>query len=249
MAVRFFQGWSYLSISPNADEPERHTESLNLYSFWFTWVLVYAISLDERYRYFPRFFSVKLSVNLILCSFMWMICYDKFILVSPHSGFLVITQVAIDHSLLSLMQSSASHSDVLVPIPLFFWNRQLSQKIYTKLCGKLLHLKQFLKTQKINSPITLTNVALSSFMLIKKEIASDPSLAHTVLDTPLPLIVDASDSAVGAVLHHSVNDLTQPLELFSRQLILAEDRYSALLSSLPFSTSARGMWICYLHCS
>lgn len=74
------------------------------------------------------------------------------------------------------------------------------------MCGNLLPLTQFLKSQKkTNSPIILSSDDQSSFELIFK---------------------DALDFEVGTVLQHIVNDLIQPLTFFSRQLKPAERRYS-----------------------
>lgn len=58
-------------------------------------------------------------------------------------------------------------------------------------------------------------IFLSSFELLKKEASTVPSLAHPVPDSPLFLTVDASDSAF---LQHTVNNLTQAMAFFPRQL-------------------------------
>ena len=91
---------------------------------------------------------------------------------------------------------------------------------------KLLPLTALLKAQKKkNAQMILTDEALSSFELVK-ELSSISSLANPVPDAPLSLTVDASDSAIGAVLQQSVNGITQPLAFFSCQVNPAERRYS-----------------------
>ena len=96
-----------------------------------------------------------------------------------------------------------------------------------KCADKLLPLTVFLKAQKKkNAQIILTDEALSSFELVKKELSSISSLAHPVPDAPLSLTVDASDSDIGLVLHQVVKGITQPLAFFSCQLKSAERRCS-----------------------
>ncbi|XP_029646250.1 uncharacterized protein LOC115220280 [Octopus sinensis] len=79
---------------------------------------------------------------------------------------------------------------------------------------------------KKDARLTLSAEALSAFELVKKELASVPVLAHLAPDAPLTLSEDASDSAVGAVLQHTVDGETKPLAFFSCQLKPAERRYS-----------------------
>ena len=63
---------------------------------------------------------------------------------------------------------------------------------------KLLPLTVLLKAQKKKN--AQTEDALSSFELVKKELSSISSLAHSVPDAPLSLTMDPSDSAIGSVL-------------------------------------------------
>ena len=73
-------------------------------------------------------------------------------------------------------------------------------------------------TKEKNAQIVLTEDALSSFELVKKELSSISSLAHPVLDAPLSLTVDAFYSAIVSVLQQVVKGITQPLAFFSCQL-------------------------------
>ncbi|PAA46946.1 hypothetical protein BOX15_Mlig009783g10, partial [Macrostomum lignano] len=66
-----------------------------------------------------------------------------------------------------------------------------------------------------------------AFDKTKQALADATMLAHPRPDAPLALTVDASDTAVGAVLEQRVGPAWQPLAFFSRQLRPAEVKYSA----------------------
>ncbi|XP_029644577.1 uncharacterized protein LOC115218783 [Octopus sinensis] len=94
-------------------------------------------------------------------------------------------------------------------------------------CADKLPLTQMLKgNSKKDARLTLSAEALSAFELVKKELASVPILAHPAPNAPLTLSVDASESAIGAVLQHTVEGEVKPLAFFSCQLKPAERRYS-----------------------
>jgi hypothetical protein len=52
-------------------------------------------------------------------------------------------------------------------------------------------------------------------------------LAHTVPPATLAIIIDASTSAMGAVLHQRVNNTWQSLAFFSKKLRTAKQKHSA----------------------
>lgn len=70
--------------------------------------------------------------------------------------------------------------------------------------------------------------ATSAFHEIKSALSNAVSLAHLNSDprTPLILITDASQDAVGAVLQQVVDGQPQPLSFFSKRLQPAQTRYS-----------------------
>ena len=74
-------------------------------------------------------------------------------------------------------------------------------------------------------PQELSPDALQAFSKIKSPLADATLLAHPVHGAKLSLMVDASKTAVGAVLHHEVQDCRQPLA-FLKKLQLTESRYS-----------------------
>ncbi|BHF74080.1 hypothetical protein SprV_0401716400 [Sparganum proliferum] len=83
-------------------------------------------------------------------------------------------------------------------------------------------------------PIELSPAARSSFEAAKKALA-DATLLHHLSSDPhaqLILTTDASNSAVGAVLHQQVNNQLQPLAFFSQKLQPAQTRYSTFSREL-----------------
>ncbi|BHF80223.1 hypothetical protein SprV_0702334700 [Sparganum proliferum] len=72
----------------------------------------------------------------------------------------------------------------------------------------------------------LAPAALTSFEQVRTLLADATLLTHFHADTPISLMVDASNVAVGAVLQQSLPDSTVPLAFFSRKLSKAETRYS-----------------------
>lgn len=80
---------------------------------------------------------------------------------------------------------------------------------------------------KGKAPILWTPAMIKAFEASKKSVAEAALLAHPSLDAPLAVVVDASQSAVGAVLQQYVNDAWQPLAFFSRKLTPTQQQYSA----------------------
>ncbi|BHF85394.1 hypothetical protein SprV_1002855900 [Sparganum proliferum] len=83
-------------------------------------------------------------------------------------------------------------------------------------------------------PIELPPAAHSAFETAKKALA-DATLLHHLSSDPhaqLILTTDASNSAVGAVLHQQVNNQLQPLAFFSQKLQPAQTRYSTFSREL-----------------
>jgi len=69
----------------------------------------------------------------------------------------------------------------------------------------------------------------SAFLAAKSGLAAATSLAHPVLDAELALVVDASNTHVGAALQQRrpASDVWEPLGFYSRKLNSAESKYSA----------------------
>ena len=72
----------------------------------------------------------------------------------------------------------------------------------------------------------MNDIQLKAFNEEKQKLATTSLLAHPVPDAQFPLVVDASGTAVGAVLQQQYQQQLQTLAYFSRQLKPAEQRYS-----------------------
>ncbi|BHF77907.1 hypothetical protein SprV_0602101700 [Sparganum proliferum] len=83
-------------------------------------------------------------------------------------------------------------------------------------------------------PIELPPAAHSAFETAKKALADATLLYHLSSDPHAQLILttDASNSAVGAVLHQQVNNQLQALAFFSHRLQPAQTRYSTFFREL-----------------
>lgn len=66
----------------------------------------------------------------------------------------------------------------------------------------------------------------AAFEKCKSDLANASFLAHPAMNVELSLSVDASDTAIGVVLHQTVNSIHQPLGFFSKKLNPAECKYS-----------------------
>lgn len=90
-------------------------------------------------------------------------------------------------------------------------------------------LNDYLKGSKKNdkSTINWTPEAVNAFEKCKKDLSEAVTLYHPVLNAPLAIVVDASDTAMGAALHQEVNGECQPLGFYSKKLSPSQRSYSA----------------------
>jgi len=99
------------------------------------------------------------------------------------------------------------------------------------------------KTKLKTEPLVWSSAATAAFPKIKEALANATMLVHPAAASPLSLVVDASDLAVGAVLQQTVGNEVQPLAFFSKNLKPAETRYSTfgreLLAWLTLASSQR----------
>lgn len=77
-----------------------------------------------------------------------------------------------------------------------------------------------------NTPINWCSTSINAFEQCKAELANAALLAHPARNCLLSLHVDASDNAVGAVLHQTVDGQMQPLGFYSKKLNNAQAKYS-----------------------
>jgi len=80
--------------------------------------------------------------------------------------------------------------------------------------------------KKGNTPIEWTTELDLAFNHCKEKLAQATLLAHPILDAPLSLTTDASDTAMGAVVYQLAGDVQQPLAFFSKKLSSAQTKYS-----------------------
>ena len=74
--------------------------------------------------------------------------------------------------------------------------------------------------------ITLDEDAKQAVNKVEEAIANAAMLQHYAPEAPLSLAVDASNTAVGAVLQQTVNGSTVPIAFFSKRLTETESKYS-----------------------
>lgn len=77
------------------------------------------------------------------------------------------------------------------------------------------------------SEIVWSPESLSAFESCKSELVNATMLNYMSTNSKLTLTVDASDEAVGAVLHQVINGTVQPLGFYSKRLSDAQRKYSA----------------------
>jgi len=75
-------------------------------------------------------------------------------------------------------------------------------------------------------PINWTTELDVAFKHCKEKLAKATLLAHPIPDASLSLTTDASDTAMGAVVHQLAGDIQQPLAFFSKKLSSAQTKYS-----------------------
>ncbi|GFW62266.1 hypothetical protein TNCV_4421531 [Trichonephila clavipes] len=90
-------------------------------------------------------------------------------------------------------------------------------------------LNNYLKGAKRNdrTPILWSEESAAAFEKCKKDLADATVLHHPSADASFAIVVDASDTAVGAALHQQISKGWQPLAFFSKTLSPAQRRYSA----------------------
>lgn len=76
------------------------------------------------------------------------------------------------------------------------------------------------------TPLIWNEPNAEAFQRCKNDLAQAVLLAHPARDAVLSLSVDASDFAVGAVLHQIVDNEVQPLGFFSKKLTETQKKYS-----------------------
>jgi len=89
-------------------------------------------------------------------------------------------------------------------------------------------LNQLIPGNKKNdsTPITWTAATINDFGECKRTLAEATLLVHPAPSAPLSLCTDASDFAVGSVLHQVVYGQFQPMGLFSVKLTETQRKYS-----------------------
>lgn len=95
-----------------------------------------------------------------------------------------------------------------------------------------------LSRKKSHRKITLNKNAEENFIKIKELFYNQCILTHPIPDAPLSIWTDASDNAIGAVLHQWVDNHYQPLAFFSKALKDAQLNYSTFGKELYAAKAA-----------
>ena len=85
-----------------------------------------------------------------------------------------------------------------------------------------------------------------AFACLKKALVSAPILKLPKFDLPFVIHVDASDTAIGAVLTQSYYGKDMPVCCFSKCLNDTEKRWSIYEREMYAIISALGKWRCYI---
>lgn len=88
-------------------------------------------------------------------------------------------------------------------------------------------LTDLLRGNTGTGPLEMTDAARSAFAILKARLCSSPTLAMPRADSLFVLSVDASNSAVGAVLQQWKDGRLQPVAYMSKRLSQAEANYDA----------------------
>lgn len=81
-------------------------------------------------------------------------------------------------------------------------------------------------SKRKNEQLTWTEAATEEFTTIKQALSKATLLTHPPCDAPTSIMVDASDTAAGAVLQQLKDGQWHPVSFFSKQFSPAETRYS-----------------------
>ena len=89
-------------------------------------------------------------------------------------------------------------------------------------------LQQLIRGNKKNdrTPLKWNLDTEDAFQNCKDELAEATLLAHPAADVELAIYVDASDVAVGVVLHQKLDGCFQPLSFYSKKLMNTQRKYS-----------------------
>lgn len=104
-----------------------------------------------------------------------------------------------------------------------FYRRFLPHAVYHQM-----PLVQLIPGNKKNdsTPINWTKDTINHFTQCKQQLAIATLLAHPAPNAKISLSTDASDTAVGAVIHQIINNEYQPIGFFSIKLNDAQRKYS-----------------------
>ncbi|GFR26964.1 transposon Ty3-I Gag-Pol polyprotein [Trichonephila clavata] len=94
-------------------------------------------------------------------------------------------------------------------------------------------LHELLKNSKKNDkrPVPWTDLITEAFEKCKADIANAATLNFHSPNQQLSIRVDASDSAMGSVLHTTTSNGQQPLAFYSRKLTPSERKYSSMIGN------------------
>ncbi len=160
-------------------------------------------------------------------------CFQEYgIVVNPQKCVLVVPQLQfLGHTLDKDGISPTETKVQAIPVP-------TSQRQLRTFLGLVNFYQRFIPgcariSQPLNSclhkKLHWTSAAEEAFQQVKNALAYASLLFHPSVDSPLSIMTDASDTAVGAVLQQYVENSWQPISIisfFSKKLKPSETRYS-----------------------
>ena len=111
---------------------------------------------------------------------------------------------------------------------------------YRRFLPRLAHIVRPLKDSlsKAKKDFTITPEMITAVDHVKTAISKATMLVHPRRDVTLSITTDASDTAIGGVLHQHHRGRLEPLSFFSRRLSDPESRYSTFDRELLAAAAA-----------
>ncbi|CAH8493409.1 unnamed protein product [Dicrocoelium dendriticum] len=131
-----------------------------------------------------------------------------------------------------LVASSSEEQHAEHPNMLFESGMINSYRRFLPCCADLLSTLTDLLRGRKNGNVELTPAATEAFKVCKEALAEAVMLHHLKPKAPLSVAVDASDTAIGAVLQQFTEGCWKPLAFYSRRLQPAEVKYSTFSREL-----------------
>lgn len=199
-------------------------------------VIIASTSLEEHHQHlrtvFNRFRDFGLIINVAKCTFAQPSVKFLGHQLTPE-GFLPLPQRA--EAIIDFPQPTTSQQLQRFIGMLNFYRRFLPHAAHLQ---SELHKLINGRKKKDKRPLDWTEESTAAFFECRKQLVDVTLLAYPSNDAHLVLHVDASDFAMGAVLHQVVDESLQPLGFFSKRFNDTQQRYSTYDRELQAAFSA-----------